>query len=74
MIDYPDNVKPGDVVHNPKTGEAFDVENVRWREARGWEACTRRVDGHSGPIFYPHPDRMPSPDVASVYDLLIAPR
>ena len=69
MIDYPDNVKAGDAVHNHVTGEPYDVQEVHWRPGHGWEAFTRRVDGYAGPTFYPHPDRMPSPDALTIYDL-----
>lgn len=73
MIDYPDNVKVGDAVSNHVTGEPYDVETVRYVMGRGWEVWTRTMDGYMGPTFYPDMDRMPSPDLPSVYDLLTAP-
>lgn len=71
MIDYPDNVQAGDVARNHETGEVYDVFAVAWRTGHGWVAHTRTVDGYNGPTFYPHPDRMPSPDLLSVSDLLM---
>ena len=62
MIDYPDNVRVGDVVRDHATGAAYDVIALAYREGRGWEVDTRAADGYRGPQFYPHPDRMPDPD------------
>ena len=62
MMNYPDNVKVGDAVHNAVTGDSYDVVALEWRNGRGWEARTVAPDGYNGPTFYPHPDRMPSPD------------
>ena len=62
MINYPNDVKPNDAVHNAETGEAYDVISVKWRENYGWEVDTKSVDGYIGPRFYPHPDTMPDPD------------
>jgi hypothetical protein len=55
-------VKPGDVVHNAETGEAYDVISVMWRENVGWEVDTVDPANFAGPRFYPHPDQMPDCD------------
>ena len=62
MISYPDGVDVGSQVIDTWASESLLVTGVTWRRGRGWEARTERPSGHSGPTFYPHPDRMPDPD------------
>jgi hypothetical protein len=62
VINYPNNVGAGDHVVDTWADETLMVTDVYWRKGRGWEVQTQRPSGHNGPIFYPHPDRMPDPD------------
>lgn len=53
MIDYDaSTLKVGSAVHNHVTGEAYDVEEIRWNPGHGWQVWTRTVSGYMGPMFY----------------------
>jgi hypothetical protein len=62
MIRYENNVEIGVHVLDDCADETLIVTDVKWRTGHGWLAFTQRPSGHSGPTFYPHPDRMPDPD------------
>lgn len=46
-------IRPGAIIQGD---EILTVMHVRWRLRSGVELHTQRLDGHSGPVLYPHPD------------------